>query len=127
MAIERPIDPARQRAERYGRGAERWAELYLRLKGYRVLARRHKTPVGEIDLVVRRGRVIAFVEVKARRDEAGGLEAISATGQRRIARAAEAWLAKHPDAAAFDLRFDALVVMKGRRPHHLKGAFHTRG
>ena len=128
MAIERrPPDRSRQTAERYGRGAERWAELYLRLKGYRVLARRYKTPVGEIDLIVRRGRLIAFVEVKARPSEASGLEAISATAQRRIARAAEAWLATRPDARGFDLRFDAIVIMKGRFPHHLTSAFETGG
>jgi putative endonuclease len=124
MATRRfPPDAARQGAERYGRGAERWAEIYLRLKGYRVLARRYKTPVGEIDLIVRRGRVIAFVEVKARPDQDSGLYAISPTAQRRISRAAELWLAKHPDARAFDVRFDAIVIMRGKLPHHLMRAF----
>ena len=105
---------SRQKAERYGRGAERWAELYLRLKFYRVLARRYKTPVGEIDLIVRRGPVIAFVEVKARADQDSGLYAISPAAQRRIARAAGLWLARFPDAHAFDVRFDAVVVMRRR-------------
>ncbi|MCC6983646.1 MAG: YraN family protein [Bauldia sp.] len=118
-----PPDPSRQGAERYGRGAERWAELYLRLKGYRILARRFRVPVGEIDLIVRRGRVIAFVEVKARASVDSGLYAISPGAQRRISRAADLWLARHPDARAFDIRFDAIVIMRGRLPHHLMRAF----
>lgn len=58
----------RQRAERRGRRAEKIAAWFLRAKGYAVLARRYKTPVGEIDLVARRGRTLAFVEVKARKE-----------------------------------------------------------
>ena len=89
----------RRLAERRGRRAETLAAWYLRLKGYRILARRYRTPVGEIDLIARRGRLVAFVEVKQRPSDAEGAEAITATSRRRIARAASAWLAAHPAAA----------------------------
>jgi putative endonuclease len=117
----------RRAAEERGRRAEAVAAWYLRAKGYRVLARRYRTPVGEIDLVVARGRVIAFVEVKARPSLAEGAEAVTATGRRRIARAAALWLAAHPDAARRDLRFDVIVAAPGRLPRHITGAFDAAG
>jgi putative endonuclease len=116
-------DATRQAAERRGRRAETLALLYLRMKGYRLLARRYRTPVGEIDLIVRRGRTIAFVEVKRRGSGDEAAEAITASGQRRIARAASAWLARHPEAAAQTLRFDAVLIAGRHWPVHLPGAF----
>jgi putative endonuclease len=95
------------------RGEARAAWL-LRLKGYRVLARRSKHHVGEIDLVVRRGSVLAFVEVKARADAARAIEAITANQRRRIERAAEAFVQRHPGLMACAMRFD--VVLVGARP-----------
>jgi putative endonuclease len=117
----------RRAAERRGRRAETLAAWLLRLKGYRVLARRHRTAVGEIDLVVRRGRVVAFVEVKARGTLAEAAEAVTAAGRGRIARAAALWLAAHPEAAALTLRFDVVVAAPGRLPRHLAGAFDAGG
>jgi len=117
----------RRAAEERGRRAEAIVAWYLRLKGYRVLARRFRTPVGEIDLVVTRGRVIAFVEVKARASLTEGVEAVTATGQRRIARAAALWLAAHPAAADRDLRFDVVVAAPARLPRHIVGAFDAAG
>ena len=117
----------RRLAERRGRRAETLAAWYLRLKGYRILARRYRTPVGEIDLVARRGRLVAFVEVKQRPTASEAAEAVTEKGRRRIARAAAAWLAAHPAAAVLDLRFDALICVPGRLPRHIAGAFDAEG
>lgn len=105
-----------------GHLAERLAALYLRAKGYRIVARRFRTPVGEIDLIVRRGRVIAYVEVKQRTEEALALDSINATARRRITRAA-AWYGarlKEPDLTQ---RFDVIAVRPWRLPRHLKNAW----
>lgn len=118
---------ARRAAERRGRRAESLALLYLRAKGYRLLARRYRTPVGEIDLIVARGKVVAFVEVKARPTAAEAAEAVTPTAQRRIARAASAWLAKHPEAAERDLRLDVIVAVPWRLPRHIMAAFDAAG
>jgi putative endonuclease len=106
-----------------GRRAETLAAWWLRLKGYRILARRHATPVGEIDLIARRGRCLAFVEVKARPDHTTARHAIAPRQRRRIARAAEAYLQRRPELHGHDLRFDAVLVVPGRRPQHLPNAF----
>lgn len=113
----------RRAGERRGRAAEWMAAWYLRLKGYRVLARRFRGPGGEIDLIVKRGRLIAFVEVKARSDIAAAAGSIAPRSQARIVAAARAWLANRPEASAFDIRFDAVLIVPGRLPHHLMGAF----
>lgn len=118
---------SRQHAERRGRRAESLAAWYLRLKGYRIIARRYRTAVGEIDLIARRGRLVAFVEVKQRPSDAEAAEAVTATGRRRIAQAAAAWLAAHPAAAALDLRFDVVMLVPGRLPRHLPAAFDAEG
>jgi putative endonuclease len=123
----RIADPRRQRAERAGRRGEAVALWYLRLKLYRLLARRYRTPVGEIDLIMRRGRTIVFVEVKQRPDEAAGIEAVTARARARIARAAAHWIAAHPAAAHLEQRFDIVVAMPGRRPRHLVSAFGEGG
>ena len=115
---------ARKRAaERRGRLAELAAVLLLTLKGYRVLARRVRTPVGEIDLIARRGRVLAFVEVKARSAEDAAAEAVTPGQRRRIARAAAWWLARRPAFGDHVLRFDAVLVAPRRLPRHVTGAF----
>lgn len=117
----------RRSAERRGRRAEMLAAWFLRLKGYRLLARRYKTPVGEIDLIVRRGGTIAFVEVKHRPTVEEATEAATPAGRRRIARAAALWLAKNPAAADRDLRFDVIIAAPGRLPRHLAGVFDADG
>ena len=88
--------PKRQAAERRGRRAEALAALWLRLKGYRILAHRVKLPVGEIDLVAAKGRLVAFIEVKARNDAALAVDAVSPTSWKRINRAAASWMAPAP-------------------------------
>ncbi|MCW5696986.1 MAG: YraN family protein [Bauldia sp.] len=127
MTMRDPPAAGRVRAERRGRSAETLAAAFLRAKGYRILARRFRVPVGEVDLVAKRGRTLAFVEVKARRTGDAGLEAISPQGRARIARAAEAYLARYPAAAALTLRFDVIVVAPWRLPRHLVGAFGAGG
>jgi putative endonuclease len=108
----------RQRAERGGRRAESLAAWWLRLKGWTILARRVRTPVGEIDLVARRGRTLAFVEVKARATGADAELSLDDYRLRRVAAAAEAvsHLYARPDD---DIRIDAMFVIPRRLPRHL--------
>jgi len=113
----------RQAAYRRGHSGERLAVLRLVLSGYRVLARRYKTKVGEIDLVVRRGGVVAFVEVKRRQNLAAGLEAVTPGARRRIGRAAELYLARNPHLAEHGLRFDIIVVTPWSWPRHIADAW----
>jgi len=113
----------RRQAQMLGQRAETLACWYLRLKGYRILARDYKTPVGEIDIIACRGRVLAFVEVKQRKSRAAGLESISMRQQQRIARAAEAYLMRHPDLATRDVRFDVITMTHLSWPHHVPGAW----
>ena len=119
------IDAAlrRRQSERAGLRAERLAELMLRLKFYRILARRYKTPVGEIDLIARRGKRLAFVEVKLRRSQDDALEAITPRLRGRVRRAAEMWLARHDRGGRWHPAFDVVVVLPGQWPRHLKDAF----
>jgi putative endonuclease len=113
----------RRRAEVRGRWAERAAALFLRLKGYRVLARRAKTPVGEIDVVATRSRVLVFVEVKARRKREDGMWAIAPHQARRITRAARYWLVGQPAYSGHDCRFDIIVFSPYQMPLHLVNVF----
>ncbi|MGE5517664.1 MAG: YraN family protein [Bacteroidota bacterium] len=110
-----------------GRRAETLAAWWLRLKGYRVLARGFAigrgSGAGEIDLIVRRGRVVAFVEVKARADLARAAAAITPAQQGRIARAARAFIANRAALADCVLRFDAVLVTPGAFPRHICDAW----
>lgn len=112
----------RRKAEARGRRAETAAALFLRLKGYRILARRAKTPVGEIDIVAARSGVVAFVEVKARR-RGHAAWAVTPQQTRRIARAARYWLGGNPAFAHNDCRFDIVIVSPYQMPVHLPDAF----
>jgi putative endonuclease len=111
------------RAERRGRHAERLAALRLMLAGYRIVARNYRVPVGEIDLIARRGRTLIFVEVKVRAGQVDAAWSISSRQQRRIRRAAEAFLATRPELATFSLRFDAMLLAPWRMPQHLIDAW----
>jgi putative endonuclease len=114
----------RKAAERHGRRAEALAALLLRLKFYRILARRVRTRAGEIDLVARApSGLVCFVEVKARGDEAQASDAIGARQQGRIARAAALYLAGRPELAHRGVRFDVIAVLPGRWPRHLRDAW----
>ena len=107
--------------------AEAIAAGFLRLKGYRILARRYRVPVGEIDIVARRGGVVAFVEVKARADLAIAAESVGARQRRRIGRAAEYFVQSHPEATAATLRFDVVRIGRWRAPRHLVDAWRIEG
>ncbi|MEK0082178.1 YraN family protein [Benzoatithermus flavus] len=110
---------SRRRHERAGRLAETLAAWVLRLEGYRILARRYATPVGEIDLVARRGDLVLFVEVKHRPRAALAIEALLPQQQRRIARAA-AWFLQHrPSLAGCAVRFDLIATAPWRLPRHV--------
>ena len=106
-----------------GHVAEFVALLVLMAKGYRPLARRYAAAAGEIDLIVRRGGTVAFVEVKARGLMTDALTSIGAAKRRRFSRAARAWLSRNPWAATKTWRADAVFVAPGRWPRHLKAAF----
>lgn len=112
----------RQAAQRFGRLAERAARALLRLKGYRILACDLRTPVGEIDIVARRGTLLAFVEVKSRA-RAPGADSLNPAQRRRIVRAAEAFLSRQPQPGVEALRFDLLLVAPWRWPRHVKNAW----
>jgi putative endonuclease len=118
-----PPSARRQAAFKLGLSAEGRAALLLAAKGYRELARRWKTPVGEIDLIMRRGKLIAFIEVKARPTLDEAAFALLPRQRRRVVAAAEAWLAAHPEHAGYDLRFDVVLVAPGKLPRHLAAAF----
>jgi putative endonuclease len=115
------------RAERQGRRAEHWVARYLRLKGYRILARGWRAPEGEIDIVARKGRVVVLVEVKTRPSAEIAAYAITPRQRNRIERAALRFLAQHPRHADCDLRFDAILVTPWRLPRHLKDAWRPEG
>jgi putative endonuclease len=105
----------------YWRGlyAEELAKLVLRLKGYRILAHRFKTPLGEIDLIAVRGKAVALIEVKQRPNLASGASAISAKQKHRLQQAAQFVLAGRPELSQHYLRFDALLVNRwGWLQHH---------
>jgi putative endonuclease len=115
--------PQRRFAESAGRRGEFWAELFLRAQFFRVLARRVKTPVGEIDLIMRRGNLTVFVEVKARAFSHQELDALMAVNRRRIVNAAQMWLMRRPELAAGDLRFDVIFLAPFAWPRHIVNAF----
>ena len=108
----------RQKAERGGRRAERLAAWWLRLKGWHILAIRARTPVGEVDLVARRGRVLAFIEVKARATEAEAEMALDDYRLRRVLRAAEALVSRYSRDGDI-VRFDAMFIIPWRLPRHM--------
>ena len=109
---------SRRQAWRYGRRAEWLCLWYLRLKGYRILATNLRMTGGEVDIVARRGRVVAFIEVKARRTLDEAREAVRPRQQERVARAAQEFLAARPGLAGLDGRFDALLLAPGRSPRN---------
>ena len=106
-----------------GRATERIALALLLLKGYRPLARRYAASGGEIDLIVKRGDTIAFVEVKTRDAMDNAVTAISAQKRQRFSRTARAWVTRNRWAADKVLRADAVFVAPGRWPRHLPAAF----
>ncbi len=136
MAADRPRpspvgarspNPERQVAFRTGLSAESRAAALLIAKGFRILARRWKSPAGEIDIVARRRGLLVFVEVKARERLDDAAWSVTGRQRARIAAAAEAWLATYGDAKIRDIRFDAMLVAPGRIPQHIPAAFDLNG
>jgi putative endonuclease len=115
--------PARVAAFQTGISAESRACVYLIAKGYRILARRFRTPYGEIDVVARRRGLLAFVEVKARANLDDAAYSVTPQQQQRIVTAAQAWLVSHPEYANFDMRFDVVLIAPKHLPRHLTAAF----
>lgn len=122
MSPDKKLDRKR-RFERKGRRAEWLAALALLLKGYRIVSLRYKTPVGEIDIVARKGDLIALVEVKARRDLISGVDAVSYPAQRRIEAAGALYISRQHDSARLSWRCDIVVVSPWTWPMHLEDAF----
>ncbi len=114
-------------SHRRGLAAESRCVWYLRLHGYRIVAVRFKTPVGEVDIIARRGRTLAFVEVKSRPGKTEAAYAITPKAQARIERASAYFLAIRPEFAQHNLRLDAMFVTPlAVMPTHLKDAWHDR-
>ena len=113
----------RRKALYLGHLAEWLVIVLLALKGYRILARRYRSKGGEIDIIALRGKVVAFVEVKARRELSVGLDALSHEKIRRFSLAVDHWLMRNGWAASYVLRCDAVIVVPYRLPHHVKDAF----
>ncbi|MBV9569801.1 MAG: YraN family protein [Alphaproteobacteria bacterium] len=115
----------RRASERSGRQVELLAALMLMLKGYRILGRRVRTRLGEIDLIARsRSGILCFVEVKLRQTDSAALDSVRMAQQGRIARAAQLFLSQHPALGAKGVRFDVVTVGARRLPRHFPGAWH---
>ncbi len=118
-----PADNSKIRALRKGAIAEYRAMLALVLKGYRIAAFRYRTRLGEIDIIARKGDLVACVEVKARADIESAVAAVSPLSRRRIRAASDLWLARQPDAARLSIRYDIVSVSPWRWPVHIPDAF----
>ena len=111
------------RARKDGRASEFVAAFWLMATGWRILAFRLKTPQGEIDLLARRGGVLAVIEVKRRRTIAEALEAVTRRQRLRLRAAAENLAAKRPDLARLSVRLDLIALAPGRWPRHIADAW----
>ena len=118
-----PGEAQRRIAFRFGLSAESRAAAFLIAKGYRILARRFRTPLGEIDIVARRRHLLIFVEVKARERLDDAAWSVTDRQRARIIAAAEGYLARVADETIRDIRFDAVLVAPGRIPLHIPAAF----
>lgn len=116
----------RFRAYRRGHRSEWLAALALMVKGFRIVARRYRTKLGEIDLIARRGDLVLIVEVKARPTLAEAMDALGPYAERRIEGAADIWLTRQPDQARLSMRFDMVAVLPRRWPVHVEDAFSGR-
>lgn len=123
----RKSDSSRRDAYSWGVEAETLAALWLRGRFYTILERNFRIRGGEIDIIARRGRTVAFVEVKARADLEDAFLAITPQKQRRIALAANRWVATHGWAMDYTLRGDAIFVARGALPLHVENAFELGG
>ena len=122
---KREARPEKIAAFGLGISAESRAAVWLLAHGYRILARRWKSPLGEIDIIAARRHLLIFVEVKARAKLDDAAEAVTERQKQRIAAAAEIWLAANLMPAIRDMRFDAILVAPGRLPRQIRAAFET--
>jgi putative endonuclease len=113
----------RRRAQRRGHVSEYLAALYLLFRGYRILAIRYRTRLGEIDLIAGKGDLVVFVEVKARASETDAIDAVGYDSQRRIRAASDIWTSKRRDAGRLSQRYDVITVLPWRIPRHFPDAF----
>lgn len=128
--MARPADQAllrkRRKAYRRGHSSEWLAAIALMAKGFRIVARRYRTKLGEIDLIARRGDLVLIVEVKARKTLIEAMDAIRRQSERRIEGAADLWLSRQRDHAKLSLRFDMVAVLPWRWPVHIENVFYGR-
>ncbi|HEX3056559.1 MAG TPA: YraN family protein [Gaiellaceae bacterium] len=111
-----PCTACRSRRSAIANAAERRAARWYRLRGWRILGANVRAGRNEIDLVARRGRQLRFVEVKEKGGTGWGdpAEMVTDEKQRRVRRAASAWLASHPELRGLDIAFDVVTVWEGR-------------
>ncbi|MEM7619197.1 MAG: YraN family protein [Pseudomonadota bacterium] len=120
-----PASSHKKRIKNYQKGhyAESIATAYLMLKGYQILAKRHRAPVGEVDVIAKRSSLLCFCEVKLRANLNAGAWAVTPHQQQRIIRAAEHWLQRFPQYHENDIRFDVICLAPWKWPRHIKNAF----
>jgi len=121
--IKKSAKNARINAEKRGRRAEIAAAWMLRLKGYRIIEERFRTKQGEVDIIARKGDLVAMIEVKARPDIAQAVDAVSYQAQKRIENAGDSWLQRQRDHARLSVRYDIIAVLPRKWPRHIKGAW----
>lgn len=118
-----PAKNKKLKAYKRGKWAEYLAAVWLLLKGYRILALRYKTPHGEIDLIAKRGKIIAFIEVKARSDYESAKLSVSRQQRKRISDAATLYIKRKPKLSILKARYDIIAITPNKLPKHVIGAW----
>jgi putative endonuclease len=118
---------SRRIAERKGHKGETLAAVFLMLKGYRIIARRYKTKLGEVDIIARKRDVVAMVEVKARTTLLEAMDAVDYSTMHRIEAAGDLWLSKQRDFARLNIRYDLIAILPRKWPVHVESLFQARG
>ena len=113
----------RQKAERRGHRGEILAAWWLRFNGFSIKESRFKTPVGEVDIIARRGNLVLFVEVKARADHRTALDSVGYRSQQRIEKAARLWLSQQSDFSRLSWRFDVIAISPWKLPRHFQNVW----
>lgn len=120
MTVDGSVTSIRRKRHHKGLWGERYAAAALRLRGYRILEQRWKTPVGEVDLIALRGNRIAFVEVKRRKTRLEAEAAITDALRRRVRRSANVWISQNAKFQSYDIGFDLIFVLPWRWPQHFQ-------
>ena len=118
---------SRRSAERKGHKGETFAAVLLMFKGYRIVARRYKTKLGEVDIIARRRNIVALVEVKSRNTLLEAMDAVDTMTMRRIEAAGDLWLAKQRDYARINIRYDLIAILPRKFPVHIENLFLAQG